>query len=569
MRRSLRVWLAPLRASCALAGSIGRTGPRVPSACHRGASWPLARTVLAIASLAVLSIAGPARAAPAPDPPRRTFTERVEVRVINLEAVVVDGQGRRVGGLGAGDLSLEVDGAPVPIDYFSEISEGHAAAPAADAAADPPAPPPGVGEPGERVPTNYLVFIDSYFTRLADRRNRILRQIESNLALLGPQDRMAIVAFTGRKLRPLSDWSGDAARLGRGLAAARKMPACGFITRDRAVINDTCSRIELVERRIGRLVAGVTAALRSFGRPPGRRVMLLLSGGWPQSARHALVGSQPFAGLECPHEGPAIYRPIHETANRLGYTLYPVDMPPPSSSLAVSAALSGPLDAAGITGANFEVHATLRMLARETGGTAMIDGAAEGAFRTVVDDTRTYYWLGFTPEWRGDDDSHKVRLRVLVPGLEVRARRGYVDLSLETEISNVTEGALLFGNLPGAHPLGLEIGRMPDTGRGRLKLPVRLTIPMDAIAMLPRKGGWAAELELRVAVVDDGGNRNEMPIIPVLIEGPEPPPPGAHSIYETELKMRRRPHDLVVSLYDPMSDTILAATGSVGPGRAP
>ena len=117
--------------------------------------------------------------------------------------------------------------------------------------------------------------------------------------------------------------------------------------------------------------------------------------------------------------------------------------------------------------------------------------------------------------------------------------------------------------------MGLEVGAVPSQGRGRLLVPVRLIIPMDAIVMLPRQRGFAAELELRVAVVDDGGNRNEMPIIPVLLEGPEPPRPGSHSVYETTLKMRRRPHDLVVSLYDPMSDTILAATSSINPEAAP
>ena len=73
------------------------------------------------------------------------------------------------------------------------------------------------------------------------------------------------------------------------------------------------------------------------------------------------------------------------------------------------------------------------------------------------------------------------------------------------------------------------------------------------------------ELELRIAVVDDDGNRNDMPIIPVLLEGAEPPPPGAHAVYETSIKIRRRPHDVVVSLYDPLSDTILAATGKIEP----
>ena len=559
-------------------------------------------------------VPGDAAAQRAPDPPRSTFAERVEVRVINLEAVVVDRAGRRVRGLGPADFSLEVDGKAVPIEYFSEIADGLAVAPADGPGGELPVAAPGVAEPGARVATSYLVFIDSYFTRLAGRRNRILRQIEDNLARLGPDDRMAIVAFDGRKLAVLSSWSQSTEELSQALAAARDLPARGFITGglagelDRSIATEDetasiiaeqnatldddanttsairgdglpteiCSTIERLERRISRAVAGVTGTLRGFAQPPGRKVMMLLSGGWPQSAKDFLVGSTPFGAIDCPNRGPELYRPIHETANRLGYTLYPVDVPSPNAG-AVSAEDDGRQlfedggASSGVVGGDaqftrtFEVHSTLLKLARETGGTAMIDGSAESAFDSMVDDTRTYYWLGFTPQWKGDDKSHDVRLRVLRPGLKVRTRGGYLDLSRQTEISYITESALLIGDLPGAHSLGLEIGAMPRKGRGKLTVALRLTIPMDAITMMPRERGFAAELELRVGVVDDDGNRNDMPVIPVTLAGPEPPPPGAHAVYETSIKIRRRPHDIMVSLHDPLSDTILAATGSIEP----
>ncbi len=42
-------------------------------------------------------------------------------------------------------------------------------------------------------------------------------------------------------------------------------------------------RIDEVERRLESMVLAVTSTLRSFGNPPGRKVMLLMSGGWPHS----------------------------------------------------------------------------------------------------------------------------------------------------------------------------------------------------------------------------------------------------------------------------------------------
>ena len=118
------------------------------------------------------------RSTPPPESPRRTFADRIDVRVVNLEAVVVDKAGDRVFGLAPGDFVLEIDGKPTPIGYFSEVEDGVAVEtelPVLDGSAL--VAPAGVS-PGEPVGTSFLVFIDSYFTTHAARRNRILDEIE-------------------------------------------------------------------------------------------------------------------------------------------------------------------------------------------------------------------------------------------------------------------------------------------------------------------------------------------------------------------------------------------------------
>ena len=56
------------------------------------------------------------------EPP--VINETIDVRVVNVETVVTDGDGKLVKGLTAADFRLLVDGKETPIDYFSEISEG-------------------------------------------------------------------------------------------------------------------------------------------------------------------------------------------------------------------------------------------------------------------------------------------------------------------------------------------------------------------------------------------------------------------------------------------------------------
>src|SRR4051794_31892429 len=83
---------------------------------------------LAVATVMVASTA--VMAAPAVPPAPNSFGESIDVRVVNVEAVVTGPKGVRVPGLSAADFRLLVDGQEVPIDYFTEVKGGQAAAPA-------------------------------------------------------------------------------------------------------------------------------------------------------------------------------------------------------------------------------------------------------------------------------------------------------------------------------------------------------------------------------------------------------------------------------------------------------
>src|SRR3954462_8533552 len=125
-----------------------------------------------------------------PAPPAPSFGERIDVRVVNVEAVVTDREGGRGRGLTAADFRLLVDDQEVPVGYFTEIVDGKAAAPGAGAPPTPATTSPLAA--GELVGTSYLVFVDNSFV-LAAHRNIVLDKLAGDVARLGPEDRMAIV----------------------------------------------------------------------------------------------------------------------------------------------------------------------------------------------------------------------------------------------------------------------------------------------------------------------------------------------------------------------------------------
>src|SRR5215218_7873449 len=80
------------------------------------------RPAVLLLAAVLLPLAAPAQTNE--DTGEETFGESIDVRVVNVEAVVTDRKGDRVQGLTAGDFRLLVDGVEVPIDYFTEVADG-------------------------------------------------------------------------------------------------------------------------------------------------------------------------------------------------------------------------------------------------------------------------------------------------------------------------------------------------------------------------------------------------------------------------------------------------------------
>jgi VWFA-related protein len=380
--------------------------------------------------------------------------ESIDVRVVNVEAVVTGRRGERIQGLSPAEFRLLVDGKEVPIDYFTEVRGGTAV----EARGTGPASPV-TGTVGR----NLLVFVDQSFT-IQSQLSLVLRLLEENIDRLGPEDRMALVAADpDGHLKVLSDWTSDAGRLRSLLAELRNQPTGGAHLRvaldslknDRILLNmvetgnawgdanvltqpeigqwwdlraarqpEDLSTLELYVAAkysdtalwaADSFSSSALAAMRAFSSAPGRKAMLLFSGGWP-------------AGVE-----PRVI----EAANLLGFSLYPVDVSGLQSSAVPFDASQPGLSADtanvsyGLISSEWEqrVEYGFEVMARETGGKALLDGKRESAFERTLDDTSSYYWLGFSPTWKADGRRHDIRLEVRGSGLKVRARRGYSDLS--------------------------------------------------------------------------------------------------------------------------------------------
>jgi VWFA-related protein len=542
-------------------------------------------------------------AAPPPAAPSGSdlFGETIEVRVVNVEVVVTDREGNRVTGLAPGDFKLRVDGKEIPIDYFTEVRGGDAVAPEAGGASTVQGLPSLA--PGTPVGTSYLVFIDDYFS-IGARRDQVLRSLKDDLTRLGPEDRMAVVAYDGRDLEMLTSWSSSTNTLGRVFDVAMGRPAHGlerlaeqrtFESSRRVAFNAGLDRLqptaqnprsaffnrldldeqgyaERVSYQVQKAVTAAVSTLRGFAAPPGRKVMVLLSGGWPYSPADWVVNNPNRPILDRNVErGESILRPLADTANRLGYTIYAVDVPGLEFQGAdAEAQLPGDADDnAGNTVdlpiREQEMHASLQFVAKQTGGKALLNAQRDEALAVAAADTRSYYWLGFTPPFKGDDERHEVKVDVQRPGLTVRSRGNYLDLSRRGEVSLMVESAMLFGSAPGTEPLPVHLGAAKRTGRSEMEIPITLAIPSSSVTTVPINGRHVSKLELRIAALDERGDRSEIPIVPLELTLDQAPEPGKFFKYETRIRLRRIAQHLVIAVFDPLGGKILTAETDVKP----
>jgi len=295
------------------------------------------------------------------------------------------------------------------------------------------------------------------------------------------------------------------------------------MSRAHFTVGDVDALVPTLER-IFRDVLQLRAALRGLELPAGRRSVLLLSAAWTLAS----------AGR--------YYGPLIVTANQLGYTLYPLD----------------------VTGASAATMGGFDQLARVTGGRAL-SGTEATAMNQIAGELGSYYWLGFTPATRyGFDFRHRIEVRVRRPGLSVRARGSYADISRTTLATMKAQNVLLFGAAQGAPATGtgtsphlkIEAGRPRRSGIGRVKVPFTLYVPNAALAFAPGDGGFVTAPTLAAAVLDPEGGMAES-AIHLRLTVAAPPATGGVTRFTTTLELRRTRQRLVFSLPDAQGGEIL------------
>jgi VWFA-related protein len=375
---------------------------------------------------------------PAPDPQQPGLTFRAEVNYIEVDARVVDAQGRFVSNLTQNDFQVFEDGKPQQVSVFSFVN----------IPIDRQPRPLFANRPIERdVQTNvsgysgrvYLIVLDDLHTQglLSVRTRAAARTFVERY--MGANDVAAVVHTSGRAdasqeftnnqrllLQAIDKFMGQklrSATLNRIEEEAR--------TRGVRTAGDPINDPDAMER--GFKARNALDSLKNYaqvleGVRGRRKALVLFSEGIDYDITDPFTNRDATTIIDSTRDAIA-------AATRANVAFYGFDVRGLSAGMETGIEVQSfpedvslGLDSRALANEVRLGQDSLRVLSDETGGFAVVNNNdTAGAFQRLVEENSSYYVLGYYPSNdRRDGRFRKIEVRVDRPGLKVSARRGYV-----------------------------------------------------------------------------------------------------------------------------------------------
>lgn len=454
----------------------------------------------------------------------QAISETMEVRVVNVDVIVVDAAGKPIQGLTRDDFTLLENGKKVDISNFYEESMSPALASAPPSSAAPSAAEDVT--PDRRPRRVVVLFDESSMTPF--ERDRTLASLRRFLdSVIDSGDRAMVVTFNDGMtvMQPFTD---DREKLGAAVDSLKGRSSQGWIAsqhfpqlqrRIQQLIRDAevegeqplftaaLSEVRLYadqeQRRNRRIILAVDSLVGSLAGLDGRKAVVMITNDVAQ-----FPGREAFEFLEAVKSqfiGGEVHSPRMEAqqfnlgeefkrmlnrANAAGVAIHTLQGAPASAQLA-----SAEMGAAGgfdtvrgmLDGAREKENERLQTMTRiaaETGGTALVASTnIDGALDRIVDDLENYYSLGYRPA-AGKGGVRAIEVKVRVPKARVRHRTALVDRNIEQEMQDRISTALNYPDTVVDTGLRITAGDVSEDATPRVQVPVTISIPTESLTLL-------------------------------------------------------------------------------------
>ncbi len=492
-------------------------------------------------AILLLTLKAAALAAPAESP---SFRISSASRLVLSDVVVTGADDQLVGNLTASEVEVLVDGKPVPITFFRLVSVEPAAGGEVEVPAAPQ-PPQAARQAEFAAPSaaRCIMVVLDLGSISADSMQSLKQGVADFLqGGLLPSDRLMLVTIA-RTIEIRQEFTGDPEKI---LAALDKINPQAYGQDSQASLARLIDRLETVvgmdqegvntallidtgksyitglENQVHHVATCLGALTRSLASLPGRKQLVLFSGGYPLDAdilvpeviKDVYPRIDPrdvSSGIWSAHRERLTdyFHAIVDQANRSQVSFYTIDV-------------RGLIAQGGAGGATVRSSVSLirrgrynnylqsditapqdflSVVAADTGGASYINtNDMQRVVRRALQDARAYYLVGFQPPSGGKAGQyHKLEVRVRRAGCKVSARQGYFELDDAEVVRRDFLNALRFPELY------RQFAMTATDSAASGKLTVKTEIPVGGLEFSENAGKQLCALEIYGALTDKDG----------------------------------------------------------------
>ncbi|MGH9457210.1 MAG: VWA domain-containing protein [Thermoanaerobaculia bacterium] len=467
------------------------------------------------------------------------LVEKIEVRVVNVDVTVTDGDGRPVTDLRPEDFEIYEDGVRQEVTGFYAIKD--AAARALETGDFTP-------EPGERFRRKMVLIFDNNSISKRDR-DRAIKYVNDFIDNEFSEDyEWSVVAVGGSEVRTLQPFTNDKEAIRSALLEVRGMPTFEFQRRiDRSLLDDPARarlqdgdevrasaapsgydfgntmRFSAREQTMRNVLAtantgqAIIQTCRAYTVSSGKKVMLLITGGMDMNTTFSAFDSDRDKKMtEMRRELEKMFQIIVREANAANFNIYVVKangletMSRQHDVENRSAGLGGSMKNP-FFGEGFEAPSDVKdldsaslTLALGTGGRYLPGNSMSQSLGRVEDATSNFYSLAYRPGGQEDGRYHSIDVRVKRNGVAVQHRAGYLALDEHQRLKRTLRSPLIFSKDKGDLPIRIELGPA-ETIDSKKVIPVIAALPSDLITFFPSEDRYVGRIHVYVAIYDAGG----------------------------------------------------------------
>ena len=541
-----------------------------------------------------------------------TFSERVDVELVQLEVRVTDG-GQPVTGLSRDDFRVRYDGKKVELSLFSEISLG----------ADTASVGAATGDVEQSTSVVLLVDHEHLDGGLSEDS---LEAVGDFVSGLGPAGRAMVISARGENLEVVQPFTSDAAAVIGALRGLDLRPSPSNAAQEYRSLKKEVTRVadrtgasgpspggggnltlstdegpeavkaqieglaHKVYRELAALTLQVDRTVTSMAGLEGRKELVLITGALPNRVVYDL--NQAWLRAFGPGSRRASQPSLEQRNGGVGrFDNYAAEVGVETANTQqLFDVMAQRANAQGVTmhvlGSVINTDRADRVddpslvarVAERTGGRAVIGQNAHRVLDSVSDDLRSFYVLAFTPPKTSAAEGHtsdpmdvEVKLNRKLKGLEVNYRDSVRPTDLEERATLAAVSALLLGSEAAPDDTGLALlADTPSAVDGRddvLRLPVTVFIPLRGLALVESDAGahhGRVSLFFTTGDLADGARPVQRVQLPLQLSAEQLEGIEERKIeYTIDVPMGLTSRRVAVALRDDVSGDILTASAEI------